>query len=49
MDIISLQVKGDEVVDKWYSEIKDHKFGEEPTGTILKSGMLMIYANDLHL
>lgn len=34
----TFKVKGDEVVDKWYSEIKDHKFGEEPTGTILKSG-----------
>ncbi|XP_050717016.1 uncharacterized protein LOC126998870 isoform X3 [Eriocheir sinensis] len=27
-----------EVVDKWYSEIKDHKFGQEPKGTTLKSG-----------
>ncbi|XP_042859515.1 uncharacterized protein LOC122245623 isoform X2 [Penaeus japonicus] len=34
----TFKVKGDEVVDKWYSEIKDHKFGEEPKGTILKSG-----------
>lgn len=30
--------KPKEVVDHWYSEIKDHKFGEEPKGTSLKSG-----------
>lgn len=34
----TFKVKGDEVVDKWYSEISDHQFGEEPKGTILKTG-----------
>lgn len=36
------QVKPNEVVDKWYSEVKDHKFGEEPKGTMLKSGEFVV-------
>ena len=35
------QAKPKEVVDHWYSEVKDHKFGEEPKGTALKSGELV--------
>ncbi|XP_042236348.1 uncharacterized protein LOC121875743 isoform X3 [Homarus americanus] len=34
----NFKVKSDEVVDKWYGEHKEHKFGEEPKGTLLKSG-----------
>ncbi|KAG0727580.1 Golgi-associated plant pathogenesis-related protein 1 [Chionoecetes opilio] len=34
----NFDVKPNEVVDHWYSENKDHKFGEEPKGTTLKSG-----------
>lgn len=34
----NFDVKPNEVVDKWYSEVKDHKFGEEPKGSMLKSG-----------
>ncbi|XP_069941290.1 uncharacterized protein [Cherax quadricarinatus] len=32
------KVKADQVVDKWYDESKEHKFGVEPQGTVLKSG-----------
>nr|XP_045609394.1 uncharacterized protein LOC123765045 isoform X6 [Procambarus clarkii] len=32
------KVKPEQVVDKWYGESKEHKFGEEPQGTRLKSG-----------
>ncbi|XP_064079224.1 uncharacterized protein LOC135196370 isoform X2 [Macrobrachium nipponense] len=34
----TFKIKGKEVTDKWYSEIKDHVFGEEPKGSLLKSG-----------
>ncbi|XP_063858828.1 uncharacterized protein LOC135099976 isoform X3 [Scylla paramamosain] len=34
----NFDAKPKEVVDHWYSEVKDHKFGEEPKGTALKSG-----------
>lgn len=36
----TFKIKGDEVVDKWYSEVKNHVFGEEPKGSLLKSGHL---------
>ncbi|KAK6997414.1 putative CRISP, partial [Halocaridina rubra] len=34
----NFKIKGQEVVDRWYSEVNDHVFGEEPKGSLLKSG-----------
>ncbi|XP_071539963.1 uncharacterized protein [Panulirus ornatus] len=34
----NFKVNAEEVVGKWYSEMKEHKFGEEPKGTLLKTG-----------
>lgn len=36
--LLFLQVKPEEVVDKWYSESKQHKFGEEPQEGMFKTG-----------
>ena len=32
------KVRGKEAVESWYNEIKDHKFGSEPSAGVIKSG-----------
>ncbi|CAL4073851.1 unnamed protein product, partial [Meganyctiphanes norvegica] len=34
----TFKIEGKNIVDRWYGEIKDHTFGEEPEENILKSG-----------